>query len=138
MEQKKQDKHFNKRSGFTLIEIILVVVIIGILSGIFLGGLNLGGKTEQANIVKAQATISTLSAAVDSYEMMNGTYPASLDGLLDSSKQGYPFLKQNQIPKDPWGNTYQYVMPGAHNTYSYDISCTSAKGTVVKNWAEQE
>ncbi len=133
MEQKNKDKHLSKRSGFTLIEIILVVVIIGILSGIFLGGLNIGGRTEQANTTKAQATIATLSAAIQEYEIINGTYPDSLDGLLDESKGG-PFLMKKVIPTDPWGNPYQYQVPGSHNTHTFDISCTSAKGTVVNNW----
>ncbi len=133
MEQKKKDKHLNKRSGFTLIEIILVVVIIGILSGIFLGGLKIGGKTEMANVTKAQATIATLSSAIQEYEIINGTYPTSLDGLLDESKGG-PFLQKMVIPQDPWGNPYQFTVPGSHNTHTFDLSATSPKGTVVNNW----
>jgi general secretion pathway protein G len=133
MKKNKQDKLSNKRSGFTLIEIILVVVIIGILSTIFLNGLNIGGKTEQAKIAKASATIATLSAAIDSFEMINGTYPSSLDELLDESKGG-PFTQQKSIPMDPWGIPFIYSVPGSHNTHRFDIYCTSAKGTVVNNW----
>ena len=133
MEQKPKQKHQNKRSGFTLIEIILVVVIIGILSGIFLGGLKIGGKTEMANVTKAQATIATLSSAIQEYEIINGTYPDALDGLLDESKGG-PYLQKKVIPMDPWGNAYQYAAPGAHNTHTFDLSSTSPKGTVVNNW----
>jgi general secretion pathway protein G len=133
MEHKKRNRHLNKRSGFTLIEIILVVVIIGILSGIFLGGLKIGGKTEMANITKAQATISILSSAIQEYEIMNGFYPDSLDGLLDESKGG-PYLQKKVIPMDPWGSPFIYSAPGSHNTHTFDISCTSPKGTVVNNW----
>jgi general secretion pathway protein G len=135
MEQKKTHKHSDKRSGFTLIEIILVVVIVGILAGIALKGLNPAGHTERAQIVEASTDIATLSAALDMYEMMNGSYPDSLDGLMDSSKQGFPFLRQNAIPNDPWGNPYLYSAPGSHNTYTYDISCTVPKsGKVINNW----
>lgn len=133
MDHQTQKKNNSKRSGFTLIEIILVVVIIGILSGIFLGGLRIGGKTEMANITKAQATIATLSSAIQEYEIINGTYPDSLEGLLDESKGG-PYLQKKVLPKDPWGNDFIYQVPGAHNTHTFDLSCTSVKGTVVNNW----
>ncbi len=72
--------------------------------------------------------------AIQEYEMMNGTYPSSLDALLDSSKQGYPFLSKQVVPKDPWGNPYNYAAPGSHNPYGYDLSCTSPKGKVINNW----
>lgn len=133
MDQKKNNRQPSKRSGFTLIEIILVVVIIGILSSIFLGGLKIGGRTEQANLTKAQATIATLSAAVQEFEIINGDYPASLDELVDESKGG-PFLQKKVLPMDPWGNPYVYTAPGSHNTHTFDISCISPKGTVVNNW----
>jgi general secretion pathway protein G len=133
MDRKKQDKHLSKKSGFTLIEIILVVVIIGILAGIAIP--RMGGRTEQANISKAQQEINgALGMAIQEYEMMNGTYPSSLDALLDSSKQGYPFLSKQVVPKDPWGNPYNYAAPGSHNPYGYDLSCTSPKGKVINNW----
>ena len=89
MNQEKQRKPRNKQSGFTLIEIILVVVIIGILAGIAIP--RMGGRTEQAKIAKAKQTINTLSMGIQEYEMINGTYPNSLEGLLDESKGG-PFL----------------------------------------------
>jgi general secretion pathway protein G len=133
MNHRKRDRHLNKRSGFTLIEIILVVVIIGILSSIFLGGLKIGGRTEQANLTKAQATIATLSAAIQEFEIINGDYPSSLDELIDESKGG-PYLQKKVIPMDPWGTPYIYTAPGSHNTHTFDLSCTSPKGTVVNNW----
>ena len=76
------------KSGFTLIEIILVVVIIGILAGIGLP--KLGGKSDQAKIAQAQGNISMLEVAIQEYEILNGDYPTTLDGLLDESKGG-PF-----------------------------------------------
>ena len=108
----------SKKNGFTLIEIILVVVIIGILAGIGLP--KLGGKSDKAKIAQAQGNI-------------NGDYPSSLELLLDESKGG-PFLGKKKIPTDPWGKPYTYSSPGANNTHMFDISCTSPKGTSINNW----
>ena len=133
MNNRKTDKHLAKKSGFTLIEVILVVVIISIISGIALKGLDPGGKREMANITDANATISILSGAVQQFEVINSEYPNSLEELIDESKGG-PFLMKKSIPKDPWGQPYSYSAPGAHNTHSFDISCTAKDGTVINNW----
>lgn len=130
MKKKEQINHLSRRSGFTLIEIILVVVIIGILAGIAIP--KLGGKSEKAMIAQAQANITALSMAIQEYEIMNGDYPASLDALLDESKGG-PYMEKKVIPTDPWGNPYQYAAPGSHNTHTFDLSCTH-NDIVVNNW----
>jgi general secretion pathway protein G len=130
MKKKEQTDHLSKRSGFTLIEIILVVVIIGILAGIAIP--KLGGKSEKAMIAQAQANITALSMAIQEYEIMNGDYPSSLDALLDESKGG-PYMEKKVIPTDPWGNPYQYAAPGSHNTHTFDLSCTH-NDVVVNNW----
>lgn len=132
MKNSKQNKLLNKRSGFTLIEILLVVVIIGILASIAIP--RLGGHTEKAKLSAAKQTIGTISGALQIYEMNNGEYPSSLEGLLDSSKDGFPFLQRPVVPKDPWDTPFTYSAPGSHNTYDYDISCTSPKGVEVNNW----
>ena len=131
MNKRTREQHLSKRSGFTLIEIILVVVIIGILAGIAIP--RMGGKTEKAQISQAQSNIKALSMAVQEYEMMNGMYPSSLEGLLDESKGG-PFMEKKKIPTDPWEAPFTYSAPGSHNSHTFDISCTSPKGTVVNNW----
>lgn len=130
MKNRQHEKHLSKRSGFTLIEIILVVVIIGILAGIAIP--RMGGKTKKAQVGQAQANINSLSMAVQEFEMINGQYPSSLDQLLDESKGG-PFMEKKAIPKDPWGNPFTYAAPGSHNTHTFDLSCTSGDVT-VNNW----
>lgn len=130
MKKKEQSTLLSNRSGFTLIEIILVVVIIGILAGIAIP--KLGGKSEKAMIAQAQANITALSMAIQEYEIMNGEYPPSLDALLDESKGG-PFMEKKVIPTDPWGTPYQYAAPGSHNTHTFDLSCTH-NDVVVNNW----
>ncbi|MCF7818387.1 MAG: type II secretion system protein GspG [Kiritimatiellales bacterium] len=132
MENKKRNQHLSKRSGFTLIEIILVVVIIGILAGIAIP--RMGGKTEKAQISQAKSNIAALSMAIQEFEMMNGSYPSSLEELLDESKGG-PYMEKKVIPTDPWGVPFVYAAPGSHNSHTFDLSCTAGKsGTVINNW----
>ena len=131
MDRKRRERLLEKKGGFTLIEIILVVVIIGILAGIAIP--RMGGKTEKAKISQAKSNIEALGMAIQEYEMINGDYPSSLDQLLDESKGG-PFMEKKAIPKDPWGKPFSYSAPGSHNTHSFDLSCTSPKGKVVNNW----
>ena len=133
MKKKLSEETMNRRSAFTLIEIILVIVIIGILSTVALKGLNITGKTETAKIAQAQATIATLSSAIQEFEIINGDFPGTHEELLDETKGG-PFLSQRSIPIDPWGESYVYTVPGAYNTHTFDLSCTSGKGVVVNNW----
>ena len=131
MKNIKNKKKYNK-SGFTLIEIILVVVIIGILATI--GVQNLGGKSDMANKAAANGNIQMLSAAIAEYEMYNSVYPPALESLLKCPSTGMNLLSKNQIPTDPWGKPFVYVVPGANNTHRFDLSCTSPKGDSINNW----
>lgn len=128
--KKKINKNY--KSGFTLIEIILVVVIIGILATI--GIQNLGGKSDMANKVAAAGNINMLSAAITEYEMYNSVYPESLENLLKCPTTGENLLSKNKVPNDPWGNPFNYSVPGVNNTHRFDISCVSPKGESINNW----
>ena len=130
MENTKNKKNLSRRSGFTLIEVILVVVIIGILAGIAIP--NITGKSDKAKVSQGKANVTTLDSAIDSYYLENSEYPSSLDELLDEAKGG-PYLSKKKIPKDPWGNDYVFVVPGTHNTHRFDISASGHEED-VNNW----
>lgn len=120
--------------GFTLIELILVTVIIGILAGMVV--MNYGGYTTQARIKAAQGDLATYQNAIDLYALNNNdTYPKSLKELM-SGKRNY----LREYKKDPWGNDYVYVRPGKHRKDSYDIFSRGPDGQAgtpddITSWA---
>ncbi len=135
------------RKGFTLIEIMLVVIIIGVLVAMVVP--NIAGRGEQARKTTARTDIeANLSTAIDLYHMDTGSYPTTEQGLQaliaapssgPSSWNG-PYLKKKRIPKDPWGHEYVYVFPGKNNTDGFDLSSLGADGTEsaddITNWKE--
>jgi len=137
--------------GFTLIEIMLVVIIIGVLVAMVVPSIS--GRGEQARKTAAKTDIeSNISNALDLYQLDNGRYPTTeqgLNALLQQptvepipAKWNGPYLKKKKLPKDPWGHDYVFVSPGAHNTDSYDLSSYGADGVESKdditNWEKDE
>ncbi|MCX6995939.1 MAG: type II secretion system major pseudopilin GspG [Kiritimatiellaeota bacterium] len=120
------------RAGFTLIEIMLVVVIIGLLAGIV--SVSIPKHLEKARHNKARADIDGLGVAINSYYMDTGKYPPNLDSLVQGDE---PYLDKG-IPKDPWGNDYQYTYPSAHKPFKYDIKSLGFDGVEsdddIANW----
>ena len=141
------EREMRSKSGFTLTEILLVVIIIGILVGMVIP--NIAGRGEQARKAAAKADIeANLAMALDMYELDNGRYPTTAQGLkalvVKPTNSPVPenwagsYLKKKKIPKDPWGNAYVYASPGAHDTESYDLSSLGADGVEsqddIVNW----
>jgi general secretion pathway protein G len=108
--------------AFTLIEVMIVVVIIGLLASVVT--YSTIGYLERAKRQKARADIHTLAGAVDSYYLATGRIPENRDGLQVLVPE---YIKV--LPKDPWGNPYAYVQPGkAGGSASYDIISYGADG----------
>jgi len=124
--------------GFTLIELLLVVVIIGILAAIVVP--RLVGRSEEARIGAAKQQLSSFRSALSHYELDMGRYPTTDLGLQalmtnpgttgDPKKWKGPYLESqtSEVPKDPWGNPYIYVYPGARNQNGYDLYCVGPDG----------
>ena len=108
-----------RSSGFTLVEIMVVVVILGILAVLIVP--RVLGRTDEAKQAAAKHDIATVMQSLKLYKLDNGRYPTNEQGLqalvtkptsAPSPSNWKPYL--DKVPKDPWGNTYQYLAPGVH------------------------
>ena len=131
-------------SGFTLVELLLVLVILGILAGIVLP--KFSGTSQRSRVVAAQTQISAFKTALDAFDVDMGCYPKGKNSLLDLMQRPRdaqnwhgPYLQGDIIPKDPWGFDYSYECPGRHNPDSYDILSVGPDGRAgteddICNW----
>lgn len=113
----------NRQQGFTLIEIMVVVVILGILAAVVVP--RIMSRPEEARITKAKQDIRALETALDLYKLDNFNYPTTEQGLeaLVTSPTSPPVPKRyreegylKKVPNDPWQNQYQFLNPGEHGT----------------------
>ena len=121
----------NRHSGFTLVEVMVVVVILGILAVLIVP--RVIGRTEEARAAAAKHDIATIMQSLKLYHLDNGRYPTNEQGLqaLVSRPQSQPAPPNwkpylDKLPKDPWGNPYQYLNPGVHG--EVDVFSLGADG----------
>jgi general secretion pathway protein G len=119
--------------GFTLIEIMVVVIIIGLLAAFIVP--TVISKVDEAKVAKTKADIQSLETALKMYRIDNSKYPTSEQGLAalvsqptdPSIKHWKPGGYLDRLSKDPWGNAYQYVYPGTHGR-EFDLFSYGADG----------
>jgi len=112
--------------GFTLIELMVVIVILGILAGLIVP--RIMGRPEQAKQVKARMQIESIGTALRLYKLDNGMYPTTEQGIqalveqptsgsLPKNWRKGGYLEKGKVPNDPWGNDFIYLSPGVHDDY---------------------
>ena len=129
--------------GFTLIEIMVVIVILALLAALV--GPKLMGRTDDAKITDARVQIKNIETALKLYKLDSGDYPSTEQGLdalvtkptvgkIPKSYKDGGYLESKKAPKDPWGNDYLYVSPGEHGDYDlFSYGSDGAKGGDGKN-----
>ena len=141
------------RAGFTLIEIMAVVLIIGLLSTIV--GAAIFRQIDRAKVTAAKAQLTSLEGVLELYRMDNGRFPTTEQGLaalvsvptIDPVPRNYPaggYLKDGRLPNDPWDEPYHYEMPGTNNPHAFDLWSLGADHAPggegvdadIGNWAE--
>jgi len=148
-------KYLNKRngqSGFTLIELMVVIVILGLLAGIILP--RFMGESDKAKQQTVRMQMAILETAVKMYKLDNGNYPTTEQGLkalveaptagnLPKNWRKGGYLEKGKVPKDPWKNDFIYVSPGAHG--DFDLISLGADGEAggenfdkdINNWESE-
>jgi general secretion pathway protein G len=132
--------------GFTLIELMVVIVILGILA-IYIGP-KIMGRPEEAKQVKAKVDIAALETALKLYKLDNGVYPSTEQGLqalveppqtgtLPKKWREGGYLEKGKVPKDPWGNDFIYLSPGVQGDFdiiSYGAPGGDGTNKDINNW----
>lgn len=134
--------------GFTLLEIMVVIVILGLLASLTIP--RLMGSKEKADIQKAKSDIATLENALDMYKLDNHRYPTTEQGLnaLVKEPTSEPLPKNyraegyiRRLPQDPWGNAYQLFNPGEHGVidiFSFGPGGETQPEQFIGNWADEK
>ena len=136
--------HKRRQAGFTLLEVMVVIVILGILASLVVP--NLMGNKEKADQQKAVSDIVALENALDMYKLDNSRYPTTEQGLeaLVTKPQGEPEPRNyksdgyiKRLPQDPWGGAYQLMSPGEHgkiDVFSMGLDGEAGTDDDIGNW----
>ena len=139
----------NRVSGFTLIELMVVIVILGILAGLIVP--RIMGRPDEAKQLKAKMQIESMETALKLYKLDNGNYPTTDQGLealvnptdtppIPGKWREGGYLEKGKVPSDPWGNPFVYLSPGMHGdfdmvSYGADgVSGGDGKDQDINNW----
>jgi len=140
------------KAGFTLIEIMAVVLIIGLLSTLV--GIAIFPQIDKSRVNAARAQLKMLDAALETFRMDSARFPTTDQGLEaliiePADARNYQpggYLRERRVPDDPWGNPYLYEFPGQNNPHAYDIWSWGADGEAggsgvdadIGNWTETD
>jgi general secretion pathway protein G len=152
MKVMKVSRALRTSRGFTLIEIMVVVVIIGLLAAVIVP--QVVNKVDEARVTRAKADIASIESALTIFRLDNSKYPTTEQGLASLTTQPTdPSIRNwrpggyltKKVGKDPWGNEYQYVYPGTHGS-EYDLFSLGADNqpggegtsTDIGNWDDSK
>lgn len=133
------------RGGFSLIELLLVLVILAVLAAVVVPKFT--GRSEDARKTAAKTDISQIETAMDTFEIENGRFPTNEEGLnaLLVAPPNMPNWKKPYVKsdlKDPWGNPYVYRYPGLNNVHGFDLSSLGPDGQPsaddITNWTTKQ
>lgn len=143
-----REQNRSAQRGFTLLEIMVVIVILGLLASLTVP--RLMGSKQKADIQKARSDIATLENALDMYKLDNHRYPSTEQGLKALVKEPTiePLPKNyraegyiRRLPQDPWGNDYQLLNPGEHGVidlFSFGPGGEMEPEQFIGNWPDEQ
>ena len=145
----------HRQGGFSLVEILVVLVIMGLLISVVAP--TVLNRADEARIQKVQADFKAIETALKIYRLDNFSYPTSEQGLdalvrrtsVAPEPRNFPaggYLKGGKVPLDPWGEPYHYQAPGQHNQHAFDLWTYGADGVAggedvdadIGNWSESD
>lgn len=138
-------KKKNRQAGFTLIELMVVIIILGVLAGMIIP--RVMGRPDEARQAKAKIQMEAMESALKLYKLDNGNYPSTEQGLqalveapgvgnIPKNWRAGGYLEKGKVPKDPWGNEFVYLSPGSHG--DFDLTCLGKDGEAGGEGVDQD